>query len=132
MARVPIAAKDIRSVFMNWKCERSSTHLVPCADFEVDILSNRCRRPIRARLVPPLLSKLGPMLPFCNGVVDKRLLQHSLDFARNLASDRGLQHWSGILTGNIGTHLDFLTLIVYHVFHCCPDSVLINIVLSLL
>ena len=71
-----------------------ATHLVPRAQLEGDILAYCCRSAVRSRLVPLLLAELRPCLPLRNSVVYDSLLQHSLDFARDLPHGKLLQPMS--------------------------------------
>ena len=62
----------------------NETHLVTRAQLERHVLSNGRSSTIWTGLVPLLLTKLRPSLPFSDGMVDDLFLQRSLDFACDL------------------------------------------------
>jgi hypothetical protein len=61
------------------------TDLVASANLEHNGLADGCRRAIRAGLASLFLAELGPRLPLRDGMVDERLLEHTLCLARDLS-----------------------------------------------
>jgi hypothetical protein len=59
-------------------------YLVPSAEFEGNVLTDSCSGPVWSGFVALFLTKLRPLLPLSNRMVDELLLQRALYPASNL------------------------------------------------
>jgi hypothetical protein len=67
-------------------------NLVPRTQLQSNTLPNGGCCSIGSWLAPFFCTKLGPFLPFCDGVVDDGFLQGPFDFASNLSESVTATH----------------------------------------
>ena len=105
-----------------------AAHLVARAQLQIHILSDSCSRTVWPCFLALLLPEFRPVLPFCDGVIDERLLEDPLDFACDLTTAQ----YEAFNVRAVPPYLDLLSIIVQYVFHGRADAILIDEILSLL
>ena len=103
------------------------TYLVSSAEFEGYVLTNSRSSPVWPRLVALFLTKLRPLLPFCNRVVNELLLQRAFYTASDL--ERLVRPGASWITQRLKAYFNFLPLIIDGILYYRTNAILIDSIL---